>query len=574
MTKYTIPAPDGKTYTVDGPEGASKDEVIAEVLRQNPAAGKPPVTEPAPPKNDTAYDRFINAIEVPKMTGVSPIVGPAFVAGTGELIKGAGAATELAFPETGQNISRLGEKLTGEVKKQYPIAGTAGQIGSYAIPYTAAQKTIGAVKSIPQIASQVSNLGKIPSFALASGEQAAIGGATGYGLTPDSENRNKAALYGTLFGAATPAVGGTLDKLGALLRGKPPSPTMAQNVQAGQEAGYVVPPTQVKPSVLNRMLEGFAGKLTTAQNASYANQEVTNKLAAKALGLPEGEVLTPELLNSLRKKAGQAYENLRLSGRINPDLTFTKQLDDIVKDFRMAENDFKRAAPRPEVDLIESLKTRSFDANSAVSKIIELRKDANKAYGRDDFSMGDTYKKAAGVLEDTIEQHLAKIGDANKLQQFRDARQLIAKTYTVGEALNPATGSINAQKLGSALSNQEPLTGELKDIAKFNLAFPKATQTPERMGSLPQMSPLDIVPASVVGGASYFTGHENEAGPLGIASLALRPAFRAAALSKPVQKNLLSNEPNLSPDVRKLIKLLTMESAIEKGANKPTEESK
>lgn len=574
MTKYTIPAPDGKTYTVEGPEGASKDEVIAEVLRQNPAAGKTPAEQPVPPKNDTAYDRFINAIEIPKMSGMSPVVGPAIVAGTGELIKGAGALTEMAFPETGQNISRLGETLKNKVKEQYPIAGTTGQIASYAIPYTTAQKTIGAVKSIPQIANQVSNLGKIPSFALASGEQAAIGGATGYGLTPNAENRNQAALYGTLFGAATPAIGGTLDKLGALLRGKPPSPTMAQNVQAGQEAGYVVPPTQVKPSVLNRMLEGFAGKLTTAQNASYANQEVTNKLAARALGLPEGEVLTPELLNSLRTKAGQAYENLRLSGRINPDLTFTKQLDDIVKDFRMAENDFKSAKLRPEIDIIESLKSKSFDANSAVSKIIELRKDASKAYTAGDGSMGDTYKKSAGVLEDAIEKHLAKIGDVEKLQKFRDARQLIAKTYTVGDALNPATGSINAQKLGSALSNQEPLTGELKDIAKFNLAFPKATQTPERMGSLPQMSPLDIVPASVVGGASYFTGHENEAGPLGIASLALRPAFRAAALSKPVQKNLLSNEPNLSPDVRKLIKLLTMESAIEKGANKLTEESK
>jgi hypothetical protein len=573
MTTYTIPAPDGKMYSVEGPAGASKDEVIAEVLRQNPQAGKPPVAEPKPPKNDTAYDRFINAIEIPKMEG-SRFTGPALVAGTGELIKGAGALTELVAPETGQNISRLGEKLTGEVKKQYPAAGTVGQFGSYLVPYSAAQKAVGAVKSIPQVASQVTNLGKIPSFALASGEQAAIGGATGYGLTPDSENRNQAALYGTVAGAATPAVSGALSKLGSLLRGKPPSPTMTENVRAGQEAGYVLPPTQVKPSVLNRMLEGFAGKLTTAQNASFANQEVTNKLAAKALGLPEGEVLTPERLNAIRTKAGQAYENLRLSGRINPDLTFTKQLDDIVKDFRMAENDFKRAAPRSEIDLIESLKSRSFDANSAVSKIIELRKDADKAYKAGDSSMGETYKKAAGVLEDTIEKHLAKIGDVEKMQKFRDARQLMAKTYTVGDALNPATGSINAQKLGSALSNQEPLTGELKDIAKFNLAFPKATQTPERMGSLPQVSPLDIVPASVVGGASYFTGHENEAGPLGIASLALRPAFRAAALSKPVQKNLLSNEPNLSPEVRKLIKMLTMESAIEQGANKPTEESK
>ena len=319
-------------------------------------------------KPETAYDRFINSIEIPKMEG-NRVVGPMMVSGAGELIKGAGALTELAFPETGRNISRLGEKLTGEVKEQFPVAGTAGQIGSYMIPYSAAQKAIGAVKSVPQIASNISNIGKIPSFALASGEQAFIGGATGYGLTPDSENRNQAGVYGTVFGGATPTIGAVGGKIADFLRGKPPTPQMIKNVQEGQQAGYVLPPTQVKPSLLNRLLEGTAGKLTTAQNASYANQEVTNKLASKALGLPENEVLTPEILNNVRDKAGIAYENLRLSGRINPDLSYQKQLDDVVKDFRMAENDFKRSAPRAEVDLIESLKSKSFDANSAVSKI-------------------------------------------------------------------------------------------------------------------------------------------------------------------------------------------------------------
>lgn len=535
--------------------------------------GLPPLPEGAVMQPETAYDRFINAIELPKFSG-NQVVGPAVVAGTGELIKGAGALTELAFPETGRNISRLGEKLTGEVKEQFPVAGTGGQIASYAVPYSAAQKAIGAVKSIPQIASNVANLGKIPSFALASGEQAAIGGATGYGLTPDSENRKEAGIYGTAFGAVTPTIGTLFNKTAELLRGRPPTPQMVQNVKAGQEAGYVVPPTQVKPSLLNRVMEGTAGKLTTAQNASFANQEVTNRLASKALGLPENEILTPEVLNSVRNQAGKAYENLRLSGRITPDSTYTNQLDDLVKDFRMAETDFAKSKLRPEVDLIESLKSKSFDANSAVSKIIELRKDATKAYGNSDVSMGDTYKKAADVLENAIESHLSKIGEIGKLQKFRDARQLIAKTYTVGNALNPATGTIDAQKLAVALKTGEPLTNELKQIGKFGLAFPNATKTTERMGSLPQISPLDIVPAALTGGASYVTGHEAEATPLGIASLAVRPSMRALALSKPVQKGLTSNQANLSPEIRNLIRMLTTQGAIKAGANQPTEESK
>lgn len=535
--------------------------------------GLPPLPQGAVPRPETAYDRFLNAIELPKFSG-NQVVGPAVVAGTGELIKGAGALTELAFPETGRNISRLGEKLTGEVKEQFPVAGTAGQIGSYLVPYSAAQKVVNTVKAVPQIASKIANIGKIPSFALASGEQALIGGTTGYGLTPDSENRKEAGIYGTVFGGATPAIGSVFNKTAELLRGRPPSAQMIENVKAGQEAGYVVPPTQVKPSLLNRVMEGTAGKLTTAQNASFANQEVTNKLASKALGLPENEVLTPEVLNSVRNKAGNAYENLRLSGRITPDASYTNQLDDLVKDFRMAESDFAKSKLRPEVDLVESLKSKSFDANSAVSKIIELRKDANKAYGNSDKSMGDTYKGAADVLENAIEAHLAKIGEVGKLQKFRDARQLIAKTYTVGDALNPATGTVDAQKLAVALKTGEPLTGELKQIGRFGNAFPNATKTTERMGSLPQISPLDIVPAALTGGASYVTGHEAEATPIGIASLAVRPSMRALALSKPVQKGLTSNQANLSPEIRNLVRMLSTQGAIKAGANQPKEESK
>jgi hypothetical protein len=39
MPKYAIKAPNGRTYQIDGPDGASDDEVRAEVLRQHPDAG-------------------------------------------------------------------------------------------------------------------------------------------------------------------------------------------------------------------------------------------------------------------------------------------------------------------------------------------------------------------------------------------------------------------------------------------------------------------------------------------------------------------------------------------------------
>jgi hypothetical protein len=152
--------------------------------------------EKVQPQPETAYDRFLKGIQIPQMEG-NAVVGPMAVAGTGELIKGAGAATELMFPETGRNISRLGETLTNQVKEQYPVAGTVGQIGSYLAPYSMAQKGINAIKSVPQVANVI---GKIPSFARAVGEQAAIGGGTGYALTPTADDRSNAATWGAATG--------------------------------------------------------------------------------------------------------------------------------------------------------------------------------------------------------------------------------------------------------------------------------------------------------------------------------------------------------------------------------------
>jgi len=42
MTTYAISAPDGQTYQIDGPPGATDDQVRAEVLRQHPTAGTKP----------------------------------------------------------------------------------------------------------------------------------------------------------------------------------------------------------------------------------------------------------------------------------------------------------------------------------------------------------------------------------------------------------------------------------------------------------------------------------------------------------------------------------------------------
>ena len=125
------------------------------------------------------------------------------------------------------------------------------------------------------------------------------------------------------------------------------------------------------------------------------------------------------------------------------------------------------------------------------------------------------------------------------MQGLRNARTLIAKTYSVERALNPTTGSLDAQTLAK-LAKKGVLTGGLKASADLATAFPKAAQPVERMGSLPQLSPLDWAAAGTMGAATGFS-------PVAATGLVARPLARAAALSGPVQRGLAQAAQDSGP---------------------------
>lgn len=448
---------------------------------------------------------------------------------------------------TGGNLgtSNLAQRLDKEAEAYYqanPVSYGAGRVGGAFLPAAGVTKGVG----------------MIPSFARANPvvQGTALGATSGL-ITPINTGETGSEMYGDVaknvalgstIGAAIPAVG----SIPSMLRGKPPTPQMEQAVQQARNLGYVVPPTQANPSLLNRVMEGVAGKISTAQNASARNQEITNKLAAKSLGLPEETVITPDVISNLRNKAGEAYTKLGLSGQVIADKTYTKALDDIAKPYVVAMQGFPDAPPSPVIKLIDSLKSPSFDAGSAVEKIKQLRTAADDAFRTGNTDIARASRKAADAIENALETHLNKTNQADLLSKFRDARQLIAKTYTIEKAANQTTGTIDAKKLAAQLQKGKPLSGELKSIAQFSQAFPKASQVTETMGSLTQISPLDLA-LGLIGGVGT--------GGAGAGVVLARPALRAAALSEPVQNRLIQStaQPFLTEQQKNLAKLLTLQ---------------
>jgi hypothetical protein len=359
------------------------------------------------------------------------------------------------------------------------------------------------------------------------GLRVAGGGISGYttaGLI-DPEIAGEGAMFGGVMPVVAKVAGTAGNAVGSLIRGPQVPENVLAGVQAARGAGYVVPPSQAKPTLGNRLMEGLAGKITTAQNASAKNQGVTNALAKKAVGADD---LTPEAIASVRSAANQAYDDLASVGTFQADDAYRAAIS------KAAGSKALPGIANKEVDdLVEALSSQgSLDAQQTIESIKRLRFEGSANKGVQDpvkKALGSAQMKIAGALEDLIDRNLQAAGRPELLEAYRGARTTLAKVYDVEKSMT-AAGNVDAKKLAAQLKKGRPLTGELRTIAEFADQFPKAAQTLEGMGSLPQASPLDWTAAT---GLSLATSN-----PLMMATVAARPVARSAVLSPLVQNRL------------------------------------
>lgn len=441
-----------------------------------------------------------------------------------------------------------GGKLGGDIAATLPVGGALGRLAGNAPAIQSALRTGGLTTG-----NNLVNATR-GARALDMGTRVAGGVATGGAMAGivDTDSAGTGALIGGALPPALRAAGAAGGAIRQTISGPAVPEQLRRAVESARAAGYVIPPSQAKPTLVNRALEGFSGKITTAQNASARNQPVTQALIARELGLPAGTPVSRDALMAIRAQAGNAYEAVGSTGVINTTPAYQAALNGITASARRAASGFPNARVNPLIDEIESLRSQQFDASSAVAKIRELRGAADSAYASGNRELGGALRAGSAALEDAIETHLRTIGAPQSvLTDFRDARRLIAQTYSVEKAMNATTGNVDAAKLGNQLAKGKPLSGGIRDVAAFGQQFPKAAQSIERMGSLPQTSPLDW---GAFGTMSALTSN-----PLLMAGVLARPAARSAVLSGPVQNRLATPQGNgmgnllMDPRVQQLL---------------------
>lgn len=324
-----------------------------------------------------------------------------------------------------------------------------------------------------------------------------------------------------------------------------------QALQQASRAGYVVPPATARPnSSIAGVAEGAAGKLTTAQAASAANQSVTNRLAAQAVGIADDGTVSREALSAIRTEAGRAHEALRnFPGPIVSDTAYRVAITDATRSLEKVANQLPALAQKDLLNIAKGLEQPRFDPDVAVDAIRLLRDRADTAYRAGDGTVGRAYRALSDAFEGLVERRLTASGPqgAELVQNFRSARELIAKTYTIEGALKGE--NVNAQALASALDKGRYLSGTLRQIGQFAQNFPKAARVIPATESLPPYSPLDMfaIASSLGGGgvASLMTDHPAAAAAyLPAIYAASRPAIRNFLLSPAGQRMLVNGMPS------------------------------
>jgi hypothetical protein len=465
------------------------------------------------PKPETAYDRFLTNLSNPQTGGKSGVFGPMLVGGTGELIKGAGALSQLAgFDNAGNRLVEVGGAMTEGAKKVAPVAGTVGQVGSYVLPFTAAQKGMTAVAQVPQIAK---NLNMIPSYARAIGQQSAIGGATGYALTPDQENRQQGATFGAVGGAAGELIRpiakatGTLasevlgnlsgvgsqayktaynaaveggDKLKALasnLRKQAPMENVVDDALLGLTNMGKDLQSQYRSGMVNikndKTVLDFAGinkALNDAQNLGIFKGKVTNQGIIDEVNKVKGIVddwkaqnpkdfHTPEGMDELKKTIGIELEKIPFE-----QATLRKAIGGIYSSVR---DEIKKQAP-----VYESVMKK-------YSEGLDQASELKKALGLGNKSSIDTaLRKLQSVMRDNVNTNYGN-------------------RVNYAEMLEQASGKpIMAQLAGQALSSPTP-RGLQRLLPSFTGAGAFALD-PMLLATLPAQSPRLMGEATILAG--------------------------------------------------------------------------
>ena len=464
MPNYSIQAPDGNTYTIAGPDGASQEDVQREVMRQHPTAGTsqaPP--PPAAPEKPGLGRQFVNE-------GLD-------IAGT--VARGAGTATGAI-----RNVMRpAGEP--NEDPRETGAAWAAPFANSGHPDIDAAIKATNPLQPVTDIVSKgihAAVQSKPVQSALntpAGQTLSEAGGAAGDVLNAVG------TLYGGVKGGA-PALGAARDLADTGIHAVT-GPNAAESAALDSHPligqmranGFKITGndvTRAMPDAPN------PGPTKTAPDTGFAiqqeNRAHATELAAKDANLTNTKSIDPAEVAARMAQEGKVYG--QVGDAVGRDHVATSVLDQDI-----STSGVKDADPHVQAKITQDVnfyrdhfKTGNFDGPEAVQTVRTLRNSASELANSEEpgaQARGKTYQNIANAIEDELARQIPP-SQEGLLQAFPKARQQLAKLHeitdtTEGGQVVPSK-YLDLKKAGSPLSGGAAAIAQAADIAPESMSVP------------------------------------------------------------------------------------------------------
>jgi hypothetical protein len=522
MPTYRITAPDGRKFRITG-EG-SEQEALAQFQAQYYSKGEAGLKLREPGEYDTESREYRE-----KYGPVSASSGlDNFRAGIAANALNRGASL-------GNMVGLMSDESRAELmQKNAPVMNTTGgKVGGF----------VGDVAST------------LPFGGFTGGVAGATAGGAALGLSDPNAQGAADRIKSTALGGALGYAGGKLGQWGAnaLARRadrmrilKANNAPRLETFKRGSELGLVAPPGNVNPTLFQRFMESFAGKEAVEQEAMLTNSGKMQEAARKFLGLADDAELTPQTLAKIHKANKPAYEEVgeltNKVGGIGADMKYVDELLAIEKKFGGSHRRTNILPEHGEIrTLMRELRRTPFDGNEVTALVRDLRTAAGKSFIEGKKALGHSQREAAAAMERLIERNLRRYArglgggavgrDYAKqvLQNWRNARISDAKAFAVERVSNKATGNLDGAKMAREFARGAPLTGEMRDMARFASAFSTSTREAKRSPGVNALTTL-------FGAESAMLGHPE---PLlltparfGMGKLLLSKSYQRAMLPK------------------------------------------
>ena len=291
-------------------------------------------------------------------------------------------------------------------------------------------------------------------------------------------------------------------------------------IDAAAEAkrlGIALNPVDVQPSLGAKALTTVAGERGMEAIAN-ANKNQIRKVVLGELDLPMTTQLDSKAaFDQARMKVAEPYSQVSKLPTLTADDTTRAALNRLRPDETLIGSDRYAKAINGIIDDANKKVEAGLTGADLLKNVQTLRQRARKVYNNKNadlaaLDLADTNLAVANVLESMIETN---IFNPKLLDQFRSARQKMARTYAYEGATDLNTGMVDVNKLSRITAKDNTLTGDIASLGQIAGNFPDAFTNK----------------AATAGTKAARIGRTGAAGSLGgIAGYALGGDYASAAL--------------------------------------------